>query len=241
MKTGTAVIPARYQSTRFPGKPLALILGKPMIQRIYEGVSQAKLIDRTIIATDDDRVLRAASEFGAEAVMTSAQHHSGTERVAEVAKGLKSPLIINVQGDEPLVTGKMIDQLVEALQDEAIPMASLMARIYDLNLIHEAHIVKVVSDKEGCALYFSRTPLPYQASDFFYQHIGIYGYKKEFLLQFARMQPTRLEKQEKLEQLRVLENGGKIKMIEIPSPTLSVDTPQDIIRVEEFLKKNKNE
>lgn len=220
---------------------MALILGKPMIQRIYEGVSQAKLIDRTIIATDDDRVLRAASEFGAEAVMTSAQHHSGTERVAEVAKGLKSPLIINVQGDEPLVTGKMIDQLVEALQDEAIPMASLMARIYDLNLIHEAHIVKVVSDKEGCALYFSRTPLPYQASDFFYQHIGIYGYKKEFLLQFARMQPTRLEKQEKLEQLRVLENGGKIKMIEIPSPTLSVDTPQDIIRVEEFLKKNKNE
>jgi len=241
LKTATAVIPARYQSTRLPGKPLASILGKPMIQRVYEGVRQAKLIDRIIIATDDERILRAAADFGAEAVMTSAQHHSGTERAAEVAQGLKSPLIINVQGDEPLVTGKMIDQLVEGLQDDAIPMASLMAKVYDLNLIRETHIVKVVSDKEGYALYFSRTPLPYQASDFFYQHIGIYGYQKEFLLRFARMRPTRLEKQEKLEQLRVLENGGKIKMIEIHSPTLSVDTPQDIIRVEEFLKKKKND
>lgn len=240
MKAAAAIIPARYQSTRFLGKPLAFILGKPMIQRVYEGVSRAKLIDRIIIATDDERILRAAAEFGAEAVMTSARHRSGTERAAEVAQGLKSPLIVNVQGDEPLITGKMIDQLVEELQDAAIPMATLMAKVYDLNLIHEAHIVKVVADKEGYALYFSRTPLPYQASDFFYQHVGIYVYQREFLLQFARMRPTRLEKLEKLEQLRVLENGGRIKMIEVPSPTLSVDTPQDIIRVEEFLKKKKN-
>ena len=239
MKIAAAVIPARYQSTRFPGKPLASILGKPMIQRVYEGVRQAKLIDRIIIATDDQRILRAAEEFGAEATMTSSEHHSGTERAAEVAQALKNRLVINVQGDEPLVTGEMVDQLVEELQNGATTMASLMAKVYDLSLIHEAHIVKVVADKEGYALYFSRTPLPYQASEFFYQHIGIYGYQREFLLRFARMRPARLELQEKLEQLRALENGYKIKMIEILSPTLSVDTPQDIIRVEEFMKKKK--
>lgn len=239
MKIASAVIPARYRSTRFPGKSLALILGKTMIQRVYEGVRQAKLIDRVIIATDDERILGTARGFGAEAVMTSPEHRSGTERAAEVAQNLNIPFIINVQGDEPLVTGKMIDHLIKGLRNSEAPMASLMAKVHDLSLIHEAHIVKVVADKQGYALCFSRAPLPYQASDFFYQHIGIYGYQREFLLQFARMKSTRLELTEKLEQLRVLENGYKIKMMEIPFPTLSVDTPQDIIGVEEFLKKGK--
>ena len=239
MKIASAVIPARYRSNRFPGKPLALILGKTMIQRVYEGVRQAKLIDRVIIATDDGRILRAALGFGAEAVMTSAAHRSGTERAAEVAQNLDNPFIINVQGDEPLVTGRMIDHLIKGLRTSGAPMASLMAKVRDLSLIHQAHIVKVVADKQGYALCFSRAPLPYQASDFFYQHIGIYGYQREFLVKFARMKPTRLELMEKLEQLRALENGCKIKMMEIPSPTLSVDTPPDIIRVEEFLKKVK--
>jgi 3-deoxy-manno-octulosonate cytidylyltransferase (CMP-KDO synthetase) len=211
-----------------------------MIQRVYEGVRQAKHIDRIIIATDDERILRAAAGFGAEAVMTSPKHRSGSERAAEVAQGLDSPLVVNVQGDEPLVTGKMIDQLIEGLQDDASPVVSLMAKVNDLSLISEAGIVKVVADNHGYALYFSRAPLPYQTADFFYQHIGIYGYQREFLLQFARMKPTRLEEMEKLEQLRILENGYRIRMIEVSSPTLSVATPQDIIRVEEFLKKEKN-
>jgi 3-deoxy-manno-octulosonate cytidylyltransferase (CMP-KDO synthetase) len=240
LKIATAVIPARYQSTRFPGKPLAFILGKPMIQRVYEGARQAKLIDRTIIATDDERILGAAANFGAEAVMTSPKHRSGMERTAEVAQTLRNPIVINIQGDEPLITGEMIDRLVNELQDDEIPVASLMAKVYDLSLIHESHIAKAVVDKKGYALYFSRAPLPYQASDFFYQHIGIYGYQKDFLLEFARMKPTRLEQRERLEQLRVLENGFRIKMVEIPAPTLSVDTPQDIIRVEEYLKKKKD-
>jgi 3-deoxy-manno-octulosonate cytidylyltransferase (CMP-KDO synthetase) len=240
LKNATGIIPARYQSTRFPGKALAPILGKPMIQWVHEGASQAKLIDRIIIATDDERILKSALGFGAEAVMTSARFRSGSERAAEVAQGLNNELIINIQGDEPLVTGKMIDLLVEGLQDGTAPMASLMAKVNDISMIHDEHIVKVVVDEQGQALYFSRAPLPYQSPDFFYQHIGIYGYKKDFLLRFARMKPTRLERLEKLEQLRALERGFKIKMIEIPFPTLSVDTPQDIIRVEEFLKKEKH-
>ncbi len=239
MKIASAVIPARYKSERFPGKPMAIILGKPMIQRVYEGVRQAKLIDRVIIATDDERILRTALGFGAEAVMTSASHRSGTERAAEVAQNMDISFIINVQGDEPLVTGEMIDHLVKVLRTSAAPMVSLMAKVRDVGLIHQEHIVKVVMDKHGYALCFSRSPLPYQASDFFYQHIGIYGYQREFLLEFARMKPTRLELAEKLEQLRALENGYKIKMLEIRSPTLSVDVPADIIRVEDILKKRK--
>ena len=239
MKIATAIIPARYHSTRFPGKALAPILGKPMIQWVHEGASQARLIDRIIIATDDERILKSALGFGAEAVMTSARLRSGSERAAEVAQNLDNQLIVNIQGDEPLVRGKMIDLLVEELQDETAAMVSLMSKVNDISMIHDDHIVKVVVDEQGQALYFSRAPLPYQSPDFFYQHIGIYGYKKDFLLQFARMKPTRLERLEKLEQLRALERGFKIKMIEIPFPTLSVDTPQDIIRVEEFLKKEK--
>jgi 3-deoxy-manno-octulosonate cytidylyltransferase (CMP-KDO synthetase) len=239
LKNASAIIPARYRSTRFPGKPLALILGKTMIQRVYEGVRKAKLVDRVIIATDDERILRAALGFGAEAVMTSSRHRSGTERAAEAAQNLHNSFIINVQGDEPLVTGEMIDSLVKSLKASGAPMVSLMAKVRELSLIHQSHIVKVVTDKQGYALCFSRSALPYQASDFFYQHIGIYGYQREFLAQFARMKPTRLERMEKLEQLRALETGCKIKMIEIPSPTLSVDTPADIIRVEKFLKKRK--
>jgi 3-deoxy-manno-octulosonate cytidylyltransferase (CMP-KDO synthetase) len=241
LKIATAVIPARYQSSRFPGKPLAFILGKPMIQRVYEGARQAKLVDRTIIATDDKRIMRAAANFGAEAVMTSLKHLSGMERAAEVAQSLRTPIVVNIQGDEPLVTGEMIDRLVDELQDDDVPVVSIMAKVYDLSRIHEPHIVKAVVDKRGYALYFSRAPLPYQTSDFFYQHIGIYGYHKDFLLEFARMKPTRLEQREKLEQLRVLENGFRIRMVEIPAPTLSVDTPEDIISVEEFLRKKKND
>jgi 3-deoxy-manno-octulosonate cytidylyltransferase (CMP-KDO synthetase) len=236
LEKAAGIIPVRYQSTRFPGKPLALILGKPLIQWVYEGAQEAKLLDRIIIATDDKRIFQAANKIGAEAVMTSADHSSGTERVAEAATRVDASIIVNIQGDEPLVKGAMLDALVKVLLDSSIPMATLMARVDDMALLQERDIVKVVADKEGNALYFSRSPLPYQAPDYFFQHIGIYSYRRDFLLNFHLLPPSRLEKIERLEQLRVLENGLRIKMVEISRPTLSVDTPQDIIKVEKFLK-----
>jgi 3-deoxy-manno-octulosonate cytidylyltransferase (CMP-KDO synthetase) len=211
-----------------------------MIQRVYVGVREARLLDRVIVATDDERIRKAAESFGAEAWLTSAAHGSGTERAAEVAQRIDNSIIINVQGDEPLVTGRLVDSLVEALQDEAVPMASVMAKVHDLGLQVSPHINKVIADKNGFALYFSRAPIPYQASDFFYQHIGIYGYQRNALLEFARLKPSRLERLERLEQLRAVENGWRIRMVEAPEPTLSVDVPGDIIKVEELLRKNKN-
>jgi 3-deoxy-manno-octulosonate cytidylyltransferase (CMP-KDO synthetase) len=236
LKKAAVIIPARFTSTRFPGKPLAPILGKPMLQWVWERAGNARLVDRWIVATDDERIRQAAAKFGADAVMTSSHHSSGTERAAEVAGTLEHSVIINVQGDEPLVSGEMIDRLVEVLQDNSENMASLMSRVSDLSLINDPHLVKVLTDRQGRALYFSRSPLPYQPDDFFYQHIGIYGYKKKFLLQYPSLAPSRLERIEKLEQLRALENGFQIKMIEISHPSLRVDTPRDIIRVEEYMK-----
>ena len=241
MKLATGIIPARYDSKRFPGKHLAVILGKSIIQRVYEQAQTANLLQRIIIATDDERIFQASQAFGGEVLMTSPLHNSGTERAAEIAEKINTPIIINIQGDEPLLRGKMIDDLVIALQDETIPMATLAAKVKDLSLINEKNIVKVVLDKNGFALYFSRSPLPFQASDYFWQHIGIYGYQRDFLLEFSQLSASRLETTEKLEQLRVLENGYKIKIIETSSPTLSVNTPQDIIRIENILKQRTND
>lgn len=211
-----------------------------MIQRVYECASQAKLLDSLIIATDDERILTAAKNFGAQARMTSPRHQSGTERVAEVAKEVETPIVINIQGDNPVLRGEMIDDLVKVLQDEAIPLATLAVRVNDLSLLDDRNVVKVVTDVEGTALYFSRSPLPYQPSDYFLQHIGIYGYQRKFLLAFSQMPPTRLEKTEDLEQLRAVENGFKVKVIETPFSTLSVDSPQDIMKAENFLKERKD-
>lgn len=211
-----------------------------MIQRVYESAQTAKYLNRIIIATDDERISQAAEDLGAEVEMTSSRHNSGTERTAEVARKIEAPIIINIQGDEPLLKGQMIDDLVECLQDETIPMATLITKVKDLGLLHDINIVKVIQDKEGFALYFSRSPLPFKASDHFFQHIGIYGFQKEFLLKFSALSPSRLEETENLEQLRALEYGYKIKVIETQFPTLSIDTPQDIIKVENFLKKSKD-
>ena len=241
MDHAVGIIPARYGSTRFPGKSLAPILGKPMIRWVYEGARRSKRLSRIIIATDDARIFNAVREFGAEAVMTSPDHVSGTDRAAEVAARLDASVIVNIQGDEPLLDGTMLDGLVAAFDDPDLPMGSLMARVSDVELIGDENIVKVVVDRRGNALMFSRSPLPRGASDFFYQHIGIYAYRKDFLLALRRLPPSRLEKIERLEQLRVLENGFRIRMIEIPRPTLSVDTPRDIIPVEEFLKARSHE
>jgi 3-deoxy-manno-octulosonate cytidylyltransferase (CMP-KDO synthetase) len=236
LKDATGIIPARYGAKRFPGKPLASICGKSMIQRVYERARGAKLLRKVIVATDDSRIFEACSAFGAEVRMTSSDHRSGTERVAEVAESLETPIIINIQGDEPLLQGWMIDDLIKALQDDSIPMATLAAKVDDIDLIHDKDIVKVVVDKSGYALYFSRSPLPSQPSDHFWKHIGIYGYQRHFLMEFRQMPVSQLESCERLEQLRALENGFKIKVIHTDSPILSVDTPEDIIKVETFLE-----
>lgn len=212
-----------------------------MIQIVHERAKKAKYLDRLIIATDDERIYQSAKDFGAEVKMTSPNHNSGTDRTAEVSKQINTPIIINIQGDEPLLEGEMIDALIESLQDEAIPMATLITKVKDLDLLHDINIVKVIQDKEGFALYFSRSPLPFKSPDYFLQHIGIYGYQKDFLMKFNELPPSRLERIENLEQLRALEYGYKIKVIETPFPTLSVDTPQDIIKVENYLKKSKND
>lgn len=236
MKHATGIIPARYHAERFPGKPLALLKGKPMIQRVYEAARTAKNLERVIVATDDERIIQAARDFGAEAQMTSPSHRSGTDRVAEVIRGIDTPLVINIQGDEPLIKGEAIDKLVESLQDERIPMVTLAVKEKDLNLLTDNSVVKVVPDKDGYALYFSRSPLPFRASDYFWRHIGIYGYQRDFLLKFCQIPASRLEKVERLEQLRALENGYRIKIIESQYSTLSVDSPEDIIKVENLIK-----
>ncbi len=220
---------------------LALIQGKHLIQRVYEHASQSKSLARLIIATDDERILETCRGFGAEAWMTSPDHNSGTERVAEVAEKLNTPIVLNVQGDEPLIQADMIDELVTTLQDESIPMATLAVRATDFGRFNDQNTVKVVVNKEGDALYFSRSPLPFQANDYFLQHVGVYGYQKDFLMKLRKMPSSRLEESEKLEQLRALENGYQIKVIESSFPSLSVDSPEDIIRVENFLRKHQDE
>jgi 3-deoxy-manno-octulosonate cytidylyltransferase (CMP-KDO synthetase) len=249
-----AVIPARYGSTRFEGKPLAKILGKPMIQWVYEGVSQSKLIDEVIIATDDQRILEVVQSFGGKGVMTSPDHPTGTDRVAEAAIKLKSEIIVNVQGDEPLIKGSIIDKAIKPLlTDDTLPMSTLSTRIEEIKDWLNPHIVKVVIDQKGFALYFSRSPIPFprdlhidrlESHPFgtkralpkrVFKHIGIYVFRRKFLLKFSKMKPTPLEKMEKLEQLRALENGYPIKVSLVDYEPICVDVPEDIQKVETFL------
>jgi 3-deoxy-manno-octulosonate cytidylyltransferase (CMP-KDO synthetase) len=236
MEMAAGIIPARYASTRFPGKPLATILGKPMISMVYESARRARCLGELLVATDDERIMKACANLGIPARMTSPNHGSGTERAAEVARGLDAGLIVNIQGDEPVLDPGMIDALVEALQDPSVLMASLMTRVKDPAAFADLNRVKVVVDKDRNALYFSRTPIPCRAPDGFFQHIGIYGFRKEFLFRFCALPPSELEKAERLEQLRALENGYRIRMVETAHSTLSVDTPRDIIEVERYLR-----
>jgi 3-deoxy-manno-octulosonate cytidylyltransferase (CMP-KDO synthetase) len=249
-----AVIPARYGSTRFEGKPLADILGKPMIQYVYEGVRQSKLIDEVIVATDDQRILEAVKSFGGKAIMTSPTHSTGTNRVAEVARKLKSEIIVNVQGDEPLIKGTIIDNAIRPLlADDTIPMSTLITRIEEVKDWLNPHIVKVVVDQKNFALYFSRSPIPFprdlnigrlESHPFgtdrplpmkVFKHIGVYVFRRKFLLHFSKMKPTPLEKLEKLEQLRALENGFSIKVTPVDYEPICVDTPEDLQKVVTYL------
>ncbi len=246
----SAVIPARYGSTRFEGKPLADILGKPMIQYVYEGVRQSKLIDEVIVATDDQRISEAVKAFGGKAITTSPTHITGTDRVAEVARKLKSEIIVNVQGDEPLMNGAFIDKAIRPLlADDTLQMSTLMTRIQQVRDWLNPHIVKVVVDQKNFALYFSRSPIPFprdlqigrlESNPFgtnrplpkrIFKHIGVYVFRRRFLLLFSKMKVTPLEKLEKLEQLRALENGYDIKVMPVNYEPLSVDTPEDLQKV----------
>ncbi|MDD6922671.1 MAG: 3-deoxy-manno-octulosonate cytidylyltransferase [Veillonellaceae bacterium] len=236
------VIPARYASTRLPGKPLADICGKPMICRVYDRAKLAKRVEKTVVATDDERVKRAVEEDGGEAVMTRKDHNSGTDRLAEAVAGYPDmDLVINVQGDEPLIEPKVIDRLAAAFDDdEDLMMATVKARMDDEEDMRNPNNVKVVTDKDGYALYFSRSLMPYPREDTdcpVYKHIGIYAYRRDFLLKYAKMPQTMLEKTESLEQLRVLENGFRIKVIESDANFVGVDTAEDLSRVNEIYRK----
>jgi len=243
-----AIIPARYAATRFPGKPLIEILGKPMIQYVYEQAARCKLIQRIIVATDDKRIFQRVKEFGGEVMMTSSRHISGSDRVAEVAEKVDADIIVNVQGDEPLLEPKMVNQVIELLlEDQSYQVSSLKYPIQSIDELLSHQVVKVVTDKQGSALYFSRSPIPYFKSKEgyissieqllnehpnlikkYFKHIGIYAYRKAFLQLYARLKPTPLELMEGLEQLRILENGYKIKIGKSKYFTIGVDTPEDL-------------
>jgi 3-deoxy-manno-octulosonate cytidylyltransferase (CMP-KDO synthetase) len=249
MQKATAIIPARYASTRFPGKPLALINGEPMIQHVWRRVAQAQTVDRVIVATDDRRIEQAVRAFGGEALLTRADHPTGTDRLAEVAAQLDCELIVNVQGDEPLIEPRMIDQAVAPLQaDPELRMGTLAGRIDDLEDYFNPNVVKVVRDLRGLALYFSRAPIPWArdlsreqlarslAEVALFRHIGLYVYRREFLLQYPQLPKTALETLENLEQLRALEHGVRLFVAETEFACHGVDTPADLERVSRLMK-----
>ena len=238
-----AIVPARYESTRLPGKPLALIDGKPMIQHVYERAGAVGVVERVLVATDDARIARAVRAFGGEAVTTKAAHESGTDRIAEVAADLDAAIVVNVQGDLPFLTPELIEAPLALMRAEpAVPMATLRAPITCLAEMENPNVVKVVTDRDGYALYFSRSPLPYWRDGAGpgvrgYRHIGLYVYRREFLLTFARLAPTPLERAEKLEQLRALEWGYRIKVATVEHAGIEVDTPQDLERARAMLRR----
>lgn len=240
----TAIIPARYTSVRFEGKPLALIKGIPMIQHVYERVMECPVIERTLVATDDERIYHAVKGFHGEAVMTSSHHQTGTDRLAEVAAKINADIIVNVQGDEPLVEHEMISQAITPiLKDPDIPMSTLKVEINDEREIQNTNVVKVVTDLEGYAIYFSRFPVPFSRNsgdNAYFKHIGLYVYRKDFLLRFTNLPQGPLEQAERLEQLRALEHGFKIKVEITKHDTIGVDTRNDLKRVEEILS-NRND
>jgi 3-deoxy-manno-octulosonate cytidylyltransferase (CMP-KDO synthetase) len=230
------VIPARFASTRLPGKPLQEIVGKPMIQHVYENASRSKTLEDLLVATDDERIVAAVEGFGGRAVLTSRDHATGTDRVAEVMRGLDAGIVVNIQGDEPFVAPGMIDEVVRPLLDDpSLPMCTSMHEITDAEDLANPNVVKVVVDRSGNALYFSRSLIPYPRrteGHRAFEHIGMYAYRRDFLLAYAAMPQTPLEKLESLEQLRVLENGYRLRVVETREDyiPLSVDTQEDLER-----------
>jgi 3-deoxy-manno-octulosonate cytidylyltransferase (CMP-KDO synthetase) len=250
-----AVIPARYGSTRLPGKPLAIIGGKPMIQHVYENASKAKLLDQIIVATDDRRIEEAVKKFGGNVVRTSKDHTSGTDRLAEVARKLKAAdWLVNIQGDLPFIRAQTIARAIQPLMDDRkIPMGTVCTAIYEMKDWQNPNVVKVLKDRAGFALYFSRAPIPFLRNNeidvagktstsssnqrlWGYRHLGLYVYRRDFLLKFAGLRPTPLERIESLEQLRALQNGYPIYVAEVDEHPIEVDTPDDLKNAERYLK-----
>lgn len=237
------VIPARYASTRFPGKALANISGKPMIQHVYESASKSKLLNRIIVATDDKRIFNAVKNFWGEVVMTSGKHKSGTDRIGEVAKSTNignAGIIVNIQGDEPLIDYRNIDKAIEPLiRDKKINVSTLCCKITDIKVINDPNTVKVVFDKDKFAVSFSRSIKPFNKTKYkanYYKHIGLYVYRKDYLLKFIKLKPAKSELAEKLEQLRILENGEKIKVVVTKIDSHSVDTKEDLKKLNKRYK-----
>lgn len=245
-----AIIPARYGSTRFPGKPLAEIGGKPMIQHVYESASKARSLDRILVATDDIRISEAVQRFGGEVILTSKNHASGTDRLAEVARKMKAEWVVNIQGDLPFVRPETIARTLKPLrQDRAILMGTARTPIYHQEEWLNPNVVKVVTDSKGFALYFSRAPIPHirertrtvrripPANGIWgHRHLGVYVYRRAFLLKFSTLRPTLLEQAEGLEQLRALDHGYRIRVTDVQEPSVEVDTPEDLQRAEDYLK-----
>jgi len=239
-----AVIPARYASTRFPGKPLALIAGKPMLQHVCERVSRVPAIDEVLVATDDERIRAAVEEFGGTAVLTSPDHQTGTDRIVEALAGRETGWVLNVQGDEPAIDGSDLARLIETAQ--AAPdtqAATLVFRTRDPAKIADPNIVKAVVAPDGNALYFSRSPVPFprkasEAPHAVWRHLGVYLFRREFLLRFHAWPQTPLEQTEQLEQLRILEHGETLLCVEAQHEGVGVDVPEDVPTAEALLQKN---
>ena len=235
MLQAVGVIPARYRSVRFPGKVLADLEGRTLIEHVYRRSEKAGSLSRLLVAADDERICAAVRSFGGEAIMTRREHASGTERIAEVAAGLDAPLVVNIQGDEPLVDPEDIDGLVEALRaDAGVGMATLKRPIEDPEDFRSPHVVKVVVNRTGEALYFSRSPIPFPrsgAGPIGFRHVGLYAYRRDLLLKIAASPRTWLESTEELEQLRVLELGFAIRVLDARGDSIGVDVPEDLERV----------
>ncbi|MBW1636500.1 MAG: 3-deoxy-manno-octulosonate cytidylyltransferase [Deltaproteobacteria bacterium] len=240
-----AIVPARYKSNRFEGKPLALIAGKPMIQHVVERAMAAELLSRTVVATDDSRIAECVQAFGGEFVMTRSDHVSGSDRLAEAAELLgisEHDVVVNIQGDQPLFPVEVIEQVARPLIDDpALPMSTLIYKIIRPEEIEDPNHVKTVFDRDNYALYFSRSPIPFQRNPdeqtkpTYYKHLGFYAYRKGFLLSYVALPEGEWERFEKLEQLRALEYGYKIKVTITEHDSIEVDTPQDLLRVEQDL------
>ncbi|MBN1343755.1 MAG: 3-deoxy-manno-octulosonate cytidylyltransferase [Phycisphaerae bacterium] len=239
------IIPARYASTRLPGKALAPILGKSMIRRVYERSSRAAVLDAVYVATDDERIVREVEGFGGRAIMTREDHASGTDRLAEAVQSIECDIVVNIQGDQPFIDPVMIDEATQPLLDDrTLPMCTLMHPIHKPEDLKDTGVVKTVVDRNGDALYFSRSLIPYPEKDVahtIYEHVGLYVYRREFLIKLARLEPTILEQVESLEQLRVLEHGYRLRVVATQCEDnefsgFSIDTAEDLARAEAMLR-----
>ena len=234
------VIPARYSSTRLPAKALAMINGKPMIQHVYERCLRSKLLNEVLVATDDKRIYNTVLDFGGNAVMTSSKHKSGTDRIGEAVKNIKCDIIVNIQGDEPTINYRNIDKAIAPLlEDNSVNVSTLCFKITSSKEISDPNVVKVVFDNNNSALYFSRSIVPCNRDKVrveYYKHIGLYVYRKDYLQKLIKIKPTKLEIAEKLEQLRILETGERIEVIETKIDSHSVDTPADLKKIRKLIK-----